>query len=261
MIEIPHLVRRVIRRAGRIKPLERPSVRAEDGLEEALFFLDARWRSAGLADFRKLSSIKDHFDFSAKFFGVHQIESEIRGLLDWVKPMAPRRVCEIGMAMGGTTFLLGQSLPSVEHLVGVDIVVRHKRRLRYFSRPQQRLAFLEGSSYAPETVERMRAELLGQQLDLLFIDGDHSFDGVAKDFALYRQFVKPGGIIVFHDIADDYKTRYGRDTGRWAGEVPRFWRALKPSYQTREFVESPDQDGLGIGAIVYDPSVTPPALP
>jgi cephalosporin hydroxylase len=261
MTDLPPLARRVIRRAGRIKQLERVAIRTEDGLDELLFMVDARRRHAGLADFQKLRSTKEYFDFSAGFFGVHQIETEIRSLLDWVAPMAPRRVCEIGMAMGGTTFLLGQALPSVEHLVGVDLLVRHKQRLRYFSRPRQRLTFLEGSSYAPEMVERMRAELGGQELDLLFIDGDHTFDGVAKDFAFYRRFVRAGGVIVFHDIEDDYKTRYGRDTGRWAGEVPRFWRQLKPHYQTREFVESPDQDGLGIGAIVYDPAVTPPPPP
>ena len=138
--------------------------------------------------------------------------------------------------------------------------MRRQGRLQLFSRPGQRLAFFQGSSYAPETVERVRSHLGGQKLDLLFIDGDHSFAGVAKDFTLYRHLVKDGGIIVFHDIVPDYRTRYGRDTGRWTGEVPRFWQAIKPLYRTAEFVESPEQDGLGIGALVYDGSVAPPPL-
>jgi predicted O-methyltransferase YrrM len=36
-------------------------------------------------------------------------------------------------------------------------------------------------------------------LDLLFIDGDHRYDAVKRDFEEWIQHVKPGGFIVFHD--------------------------------------------------------------
>lgn len=36
-------------------------------------------------------------------------------------------------------------------------------------------------------------------LDLLFIDGDHSYDGVKADWDAYNRFLKPGAIVVFHD--------------------------------------------------------------
>lgn len=36
-------------------------------------------------------------------------------------------------------------------------------------------------------------------LDLLFIDGDHSYEGVKADWNAYNQFLKPGSFIVFHD--------------------------------------------------------------
>ena len=112
--------------------------------------------------------------------------------------------------MGGTTYLLGQALPSVTRLLGVDLFVRRKQRLRFFARPDQRLTFFDGSSYDPTTVARVARDLGGEKLDLLFIDGDHSLQGVAKDFAAYRGFVRDGGIIVFHDVVQDYTTRYGR---------------------------------------------------
>ena len=34
---------------------------------------------------------------------------------------------------------------------------------------------------------------------LLFIDGDHSYAGTAADFAAWRPFVEPGGLLCFHD--------------------------------------------------------------
>ena len=37
-------------------------------------------------------------------------------------------------------------------------------------------------------------------VDLLFIDGGHTFDVVRKDIELYVPLVKPGGIVSFHDF-------------------------------------------------------------
>jgi len=38
-----------------------------------------------------------------------------------------------------------------------------------------------------------------REYDLLIIDGDHSVDGVARDFELYSPLVKSGGLIIFDD--------------------------------------------------------------
>jgi predicted O-methyltransferase YrrM len=260
MEHLPAPVTRVFRRLARVKRLQAPVTFASDRLEHLMFRVDSAGCRAAQRDFQSLRSIKEQFNFSNRFFGPAQIEAEITGLLSWAAEHHPRTVCEIGTAMGGTTFLLGQTLPEVERLIGVDLYVRRKERLRFLSRPSQQLTFFDGSSYAPETVDRVRAELGSRKLDLLFIDGDHSFEGVARDFESYRHMVRDGGIVVFHDIVEDYMTRYGRPTGRWVGQVPRFWREIKPFYQTREFIESPEQDGLGIGALLYDSAVTPPSL-
>jgi len=260
MLTPPALAVRLFRRIGRIKRFEYPAVMAEDGLEELLFLADAPSRYSGRQIFNDVRSVQDHFAFSSRFFGAHQLQAEICALLDWAAEIAPRTVCEIGTAMGGTTYLLGQALPSVTRLLGVDLFVRRKQRLRFFARPDQRLTFFDGSSYDPMTVARVARDLGGEKLDLLFIDGDHSLQGVAKDFAAYRGFVRDGGIIVFHDVVQDYTTRYGRRTPSYTGGVPQFWREIKPLYQTREFIESPEQDGFGIGALIYDSAVVPPKV-
>ena len=39
--------------------------------------------------------------------------------------------------------------------------------------------------------------------DLLFIDGDHSYDGVKSDWCQYTQHMSAFGIVVFHDTIWD----------------------------------------------------------
>jgi hypothetical protein len=42
------------------------------------------------------------------------------------------------------------------------------------------------------------------KIDLLFIDGDHSYEGVKRDFDLYSQILSPNGIIIIHDTDEKY---------------------------------------------------------
>jgi hypothetical protein len=43
------------------------------------------------------------------------------------------------------------------------------------------------------------------KIDLLFIDGDHSYEGVKKDFELYSKILNDNGIIIIHDTDSDYE--------------------------------------------------------
>jgi hypothetical protein len=42
--------------------------------------------------------------------------------------------------------------------------------------------------------------LRDKKVDFLFIDADHSYEGIKKDFEMYSLLVRKGGIIAFHDI-------------------------------------------------------------
>lgn len=51
--------------------------------------------------------------------------------------------------------------------------------------------------FSTDAVEQVRK--IAPSLDLLFIDGDHSYEGVKKDWDAYKDFLKPGATVVFHD--------------------------------------------------------------
>ena len=60
--------------------------------------------------------------------------------------------------------------------------------------------YIKGDSTNPSTIERLRE--LTTNVDVLFIDGDHQYDGVIKDFNNYKDFVVKGGYIIFDDYQD-----------------------------------------------------------
>jgi predicted O-methyltransferase YrrM len=63
-----------------------------------------------------------------------------------------------------------------------------------------------------------------QPIDLLFIDGDHTYEGVKRDWELFVPYVNPFGVVLFHDTIWDLQPDAGtrRDMG-----VPRFVDELR----------------------------------
>ena len=51
--------------------------------------------------------------------------------------------------------------------------------------------------FSTDVVDEVRK--LSPSLDVLFIDGDHSYSGVKADWDAYKSFLKPGSIVIFHD--------------------------------------------------------------
>ena len=109
--------------------------------------------------------------------------------------------------------------------------------------PEQ-VELLRGDSHDNQTRRQVNLLLEGEPVCLLFIDGDHSYDGVKKDFALYSPLVKREGIIAFHDIAPS-----PNDSGK--NGVPKFWVEIRKEYRHQKFVED-WQGGFGIGLLFVE---------
>ncbi len=181
-----------------------------------------------------------------------QKKSELVRFLDIVRARRPQTICEIGAAGCGTTFLLMEAAAEDAKMVTVDLNFTTAREvaLASFALPTQTLSCLRGDSHDRATVDLVSENLSGRELELLYLDGDHSYAGVEKDFELYAPLVGPGGMIVFHDIVPDYKTKFGQVTSSNTGEVPRFWKEIERQYSnTEEIVEDYDQDGFGLGIL------------
>jgi len=98
---------------------------------------------------------------------------------------------------------------------------------------------LQADSHNSHTISRVETLLAGRTLDLLFIDGDHTYEGVKMDFEKYSPLMSPGGVVGFHDIVPGPEAS--------VGGVPRFWGEFKEKFPVTEIVADWTQGGYGIG--------------
>jgi len=110
-----------------------------------------------------------------------------------------------------------------------------RRVFRSFSRQGQKMSFITRDSHLESTRRALMRVLRGRPIDLLFIDGDHSYAGVRADFELYSGLVSRSGLVAFHDILL-HEDSWGPDAG-----VGDFWGELK---RTRSHVEIVDRTGV-----------------
>jgi predicted O-methyltransferase YrrM len=207
-------------------------------------------------------SIKDCFNVTSNFLNssmlgrlsirVGQFEQEITELLTILAKRRPTLIMEIGTASGGSLFLFSKISSPNAIIISIDLPndkfgggYSEPRILYYksFATHNQKMHLVRKNSHLPSTLGTVKNILNTRKLDLLFIDGDHTYNGVRKDFEMYGKLVKHGGIIAFHDICPSPITGCG---------VNRYWNEIKSNYSYAEIVKDWKQGTAGIG-IIYVP--------
>ncbi len=185
-----------------------------------------------------------------KCLGIKQKRAEIAEFIGLVAERKPQKIIEIGTARGGTLFLLAHVSSPDSRILSIDLpggpfgggYPRFKSGLlRRFGGRAIRL--LRADSHRLETFQKAKYIIDGE-VDLLFIDGDHTYEGVKMDFQRYSPLVKKGGIIALHDIAE-----HPPETGC---DVRRFWQEIRPVYRTKEIIDQQGEPWGGIGIVFLD---------
>lgn len=145
-----------------------------------------------------------------------QCHSELNDLLLELESISPRVVVEIGSHRGGSLRVWRDSFhPDI--LIGVN-----ERDEIEGEREGFQMVF--GLSQLPETIANVKELLGGEMVDFLFIDGSHYYNDVKADFEVYKELVRPGGVVAFHDVI-----LRGNDTV----EVYKLWEEITKQYKTR----------------------------
>lgn len=190
---------------------------------------------------------------AAMHAGAAQKIAEFEQLVAVVLEQRPAVVVEIGTMSGGTlgawcscaaddALIISIDLPDGEW--GGGYQEHDVPRLNGYAQRGQRLELVRGDSHADNIYLLVSSLLEGQEIDFLFIDGDHTYEGVSADYMAYTSFVRSGGLIAFHDILPHPQVPRCR--------VSDFWAELKVQFEKhgdgdrlREFTVDGDERTWG----------------
>jgi hypothetical protein len=159
--------------------------------------------------------------------------------------LKPRTIVELGVHRGFSYFVLCQAvrtlrLPArcfaIDNWTGDDhagfygdeihdAVCAHNRRYDDFSR-------LIRSDFSDAS-----AQFADGSIDLLHIDGYHTYDAAKRDFETWQPKMSKRGIVMFHDTAE-----YGNGFG-----VHLLWEELRKRYPHFEFTHAHGLGVIGVG--------------
>jgi len=131
---------------------------------------------------------------------------------------------EIGRFKGGSTLIFAAALPDGAELWSYDLHVALRPDI-----PGEELDRELGDALARYGLDGKVHLIVADSrtvdpppapLELLFVDGDHTYEGARADYERWRELVRPGGHLLFHDAVDT--GRYGNvypGVARLVGEI------------------------------------------
>lgn len=148
---------------------------------------------------------------------------------------------EIGRFKGGSTIIFATALPAGVELWSYDLHVALRPDL-----PGEQLDRELSAALARYGLDAKVHLLVADSrtvdpppapLELLFIDGDHSYEGARADFERWGAFVRRGGHLLFHDAVDT--GAYGNvypGVARLVGEIGDGWTRQADAGSIAHFV-------------------------
>lgn len=151
-------------------------------------------------------------------FNIEQKPEEFKMFLDHLnKTKKKKYALEIGSNFGGTSVGLCHLY---EKVIAIDI--KHHDNFDKIKKIYPNFDYIISDSTSNDTVEMIKN--LGVEFDLIFIDGDHSYNGVKNDYDKYKQFLSDDGYLAFHDLVESEETK------KYNIFVYKFWGEILNQY-------------------------------
>jgi len=155
-------------------------------------------------------------------------------------------VLEIGSQFGGTLYYWLEGAEEGAKVANIDILQNMKpddaeslpdRWASWAPVGVDYKTFI-GRSDEPQIYEEV-IQFLDGEIDFLFIDADHSYEGAKRDFCKYGQHVRKDGMIALHDlVTPDFSPHI---------QVGRLWREIQAAgYRTQELQAGAKFGGIGV---------------
>jgi len=149
---------------------------------------------------------------------------------NYIYKFKPKAIVEVGTYKGGFFYVLCKTAPRNSILVTVEVNPQHLNKWEVEGyHPNAHL--IVGDSHSKAIQSRVTKILGDKPIDFLFIDANHNYGFVKKDFELWSPLVC--GFVAFHDI--------------YYQEVPgamRLWAEIKE--KSKFTCESGQGQGIGV---------------
>jgi cephalosporin hydroxylase len=154
----------------------------------------------------------------AMLLGASQDAHELHMAVDLVMEAEPKVILEIGCDRGGTLYAWRQVC---DRVYGITLAANADSG----GAPCQEhgATVFYGDSHGDEVLAALLTALDGDPVDVLVIDGDHHLDGILADLEDYGTLVRPGGLILLHDVLPECFPEV---------HVHKVWPQLREKYQT-----------------------------
>jgi len=170
-----------------------------------------------------------------KEYQLQQVEGEWLEFLSIADSISPKVILEIGAFKGGSAACFGHladTVISIDEWQGRFDPEKIKKLCEYH--------YISDNSHAKRTLQKLKSALNGRQVDVLFIDGDHTYKGAKYDFQIYKNYVRKGGIVGLHDIVE---SKQHKDL---SCHVYKLWEELKATYNTQTIIKGEEWGGIGV---------------
>lgn len=112
-----------------------------------------------------------------------------------------KRIFEFGTYLGRTTYHLALSGPDV-NVVSLNLPPEEDKRIAPFLGSYFKGTEVEAQiELVLQDSRKFDTEAYKNSFDLIFVDGDHSYELIANDTKKAFELLKPGGTIIWHDFA------------------------------------------------------------
>lgn len=174
----------------------------------------------------------------SQFKQLHRKE-ELRQLVNLVAWFKPQTILELGVCHGGSFKMWEELVPMDGLLIGVDRLNVVQWDWKW---SPKLVDYIQRDLDDPLTYLEVTKALGSEDVDFLYIDANHYYEGFKRHFDLYAPLVRDGGLIAFHDIRDNTGSGYG---------VGRYFNELKEQYKWLEILVPitgplPGADGIGV---------------
>lgn len=210
---------------------------------------DSELRDLTLSWIRQSSRHGYTYNYSWLGRPIIQYPQDILAVQEIIWNVKPDLIIETGIAHGGSLVFSASMLALLDmceaiesrkstflfdsgrKVLGIDIDIRTHNREAIENHPMgSRIDMIEGSSVAPEVIDRVRA--ISSQYDrvLVLLDSNHTHDHVLAELEAYAPLVTPGSYcVVFDTLIEDMPEEMFDDRPWGVGNNPKtaVWKFLE----------------------------------